>query len=80
MNVILAASRMRTAGLLSVVHTAGGYKYHCFAAPGSAMSSAVWKVTRESLDGTEVVPAGTGGFDHVATSAAVASLPYHLGS
>jgi len=58
------------------IYTDATYTYVCEAAPGAALTAAVWRVRRVKLDGTKVEWAGdTQGYVHLATDAAtVAAL------
>ena len=56
-----------------------GYTYHCFSRKGTAKANKAWMVVREKMDGTEIIPAGKGDFDHAATDlATVAALDYTI--
>lgn len=57
------------------------YAYYCEAAPGTARSTAAWQVLRKNNATEDMVFAGTGKFEHVATDlAAVSALTYTLGA
>ena len=57
------------------------YEYHCYAAVGAAKSASAWKVVRQALDKSTMVPAGSGRFSYPATDlATVQGLTYTLGT
>ena len=59
--------------------TENGYNYHCFGEKGTAKSASSWKIVRAKIDGTEIIPAGKGDFDHAATDlATVTALDYSI--
>lgn len=65
---------------MSMVKYAGsGYTYLCEAPPGTARSTASWRVMRITDASGDCVFAGTGAFGHAATDlATVAALAYTL--
>jgi len=69
------------AALTLVKYSGSGYTYICEALVGTARSTAAWRVMRITDATNDIVYAGTGAFDQVATNlAAVAALTYTLGA
>lgn len=67
--------------LTLVKYTGSGYTYLCEAAPGTARSTAAWRVCRITDATGDCVYAGTGLPQHAATDlATVAALTYTLGA
>lgn len=64
-----------------VKYAGGGYTYFCEALPGTARSTATWRVMRVTDATGDIVFAGTGRAAHAATDlATVAALTYTLGA
>jgi hypothetical protein len=65
---------------LAPIYEAGGYKYFCEAAPGTALTTAAWKITRIKTTDGQVSYAGTTGawglFNQVATPSGLSALVY----
>jgi len=67
--------------LTMVKYSGSGYTYLCEAAPGTARSTAAWRVCRITDASGDCVYAAAGLFAHAATSlAVVAALTYTLGA
>lgn len=66
-----------------VTYSDATYVYYCEAPPGTtaARASAVWQVSRKTVSTGDIIYAGTGKFEHAATSlAVVGALTYTLGA
>lgn len=64
------AERMRSFGFSEVAYADAAWRYVCHARPGTARSTASWRVVRVKSDNTEIEHAGTGQFEHSATDLA----------
>lgn len=65
--------------LTLVKYAGGGYTYYCEGMPGTARSTALWRVMRITDATGDVVYAGNGSASHAATDlATVAALTYTL--
>lgn len=72
------AERMRSFGFSEVVYADASWRYVCHARPGTARSTASWRIARVKADNTEILHAGTGEFAYAATD--LATVQGHFGS
>lgn len=79
---VIDSALATTSPIYTLVKYAGaGFTYFCNAVPGTARSTATWRVSRLTDATGDIVYAGTGLFEHAATDlATVAALTYTLGA
>lgn len=58
---------------LGPVYTDGTYNYYGEAVPGTALTAAAWRVSRETIATGRIQYAGTGNFAHAYTDIATAA-------
>ena len=75
------AAHVTNPALTYVTYSDATYTYYCEAPVGTARSTAAWQVSRKTNATGDIVYAGTGAFDQLATSlAVVGGLTYTLGA
>ena len=76
-----SAVHVTNPALTYVTYSDATYTYYCEAPVGTARSTAAWQVSRKTNATGDIIYAGTGAFEHAATSlAVVGALTYTLGA